>query len=187
VLPPNGATIVNNTFSGPSYALINLESDVVFKNNILVNTSDYVVNIDSVGSGDTFAYNDYYNVDNGWSHNDTADGTTLAAWTSGSTSLCPGGCDATGSITANPSLISTFILQLGSAVIGAGTNLSSIGIAGLSQGAPQTFGANYACGTGCLSRPSSGAWDMGAYPYSSSSIGAKPSSPTNLTGTVVVN
>jgi Bacterial Ig domain/Right handed beta helix region len=34
-------------------------------------------------------------------------------------------------------------------------------------GAPQTFGTGYACGTGCLTRASSGAVDVGAYPYSS--------------------
>ena len=181
VLPPNNSIIVNNTFTGPTYALINLESGVVFKNNILTSPSDFVVNNDSVGSGDTFAYNDYYNTVNGWAHNGSAVSSTLSGWISGSTSLCSGGCDATGSVLANPNLSSTFTLQSGSAAIGAGTNLTSLGITGLSQGAPQYFGASYACGTGCLSRPSSGAWDIGAYPNS----GGGPS-PPSAPGTAVL-
>ena len=185
VLPPDGSTIVNNTFSGPTTCEIDLTGSDIFKNNIVSSPGLYVACVN--GSGNTFAYNDHYNVGQGWTNGSGTIWGSLSSWISSSTSFCSGGCDATGSIVANPNLSSTFTLQSGSAAIGAGTNLSSIGIAGLSQGAPQTFGANYACGTGCLSRPSSGAWDIGAYPNSGGSAGTKPNPPTNLTGTVVVN
>lgn len=45
----------------------------------------------------------------------------------------------------------------------------------LCQGAPQTFGQGGSCGSGCLSRPSSGNWDAGAYPFSA----AGPSGNSN--------
>ena len=83
------------------------------------------------------------------------------------------GFDAHGqqtSVTVN----SNYTLPSGSAAIGAATNLTSLGITALDIGAPQTFGVSGSCGTGCLARPSSGAWDAGAYPYSSASPTVTP-------------
>jgi hypothetical protein len=81
------------------------------------------------------------------------------------------------SIVTNPNLNSDHTLLGSSPAIGAGKNLTSLGIAALDVGAPQTFGTSYACGTGCIARPASGAWDMGAYPAGS---GGPPTVPTGI-------
>jgi len=76
----------------------------------------------------------------------------------------------THSTTSNPSLSSTYLLQAGSSAIGAGTNLTSLGIAALNVdrlGNP---------------RPTSGAWDAGANQYSTTTSQLSP--PTGLTGVV---
>ena len=41
-------------------------------------------------------------------------------------------------------------------------------------GAPQTFGVGGSCGTGCMSRLTSGRWDAGAYPYGNILIPFRP-------------
>ena len=125
-------------------------------------------------------YNDFYGLlGNGTGAFITGDGATgyptLSAWTSST------GYDAS-SIATDPSLTSAFMLNSGSPVIGKGTNLTSTGISGLTASAPQIFGINYSCGTACLTRPSSGAWDMGAYEFSGSGSTQKPAAPTGLTG-----
>lgn len=90
------------------------------------------------------------------------------------------GYDANSS-TSNPNLNGTFTLQAGSSAIGLGANLTSLGITALNTGAPQTFGAGGSCGSGCIPRPPTGAWDAGAYPFGSA---AAPPAPTSLTATV---
>jgi hypothetical protein len=81
----------------------------------------------------------------------------------------------------NPMLNADFTLQSGSSAIGNADNLTSLGIAALTVGAPQTFGVGGTCGTGCVARPSSGAWDAGAYPYAS--LTGQPAPPSNLVAT----
>jgi hypothetical protein len=70
----------------------------------------------------------------------------------------------------NPNISSAppYTLSAGSSAIGLGANLTSSCsgvLTALCKGAPQTFGAGGSCGSGCLSRAGSGAWDAGAYPY----------------------
>jgi hypothetical protein len=84
------------------------------------------------------------------------------------------------SITSNPTLNSAPYAtpQAGSPVIGAGVNLTSLcsGVdTPLCTGPPQTFGVNGSCGAGCIARPSSAAWDMGAFPF------AAPATPPTFT------
>jgi hypothetical protein len=100
----------------------------------------------------------------------------VAAWTSGT------GFDAHSSA-SNPALNSDHTLSAKSPSVSLGTDLTSLGIQGLDVGAPETFGANYSCGTGCLPRPSSGAWDAGAYVFSTNTA-AKPAPPVDLNATV---
>lgn len=148
------------------------------KNNICTTMQFAFYNPQSVAPT-TFTenYNDFYNIlASGfggymWKN---ADYYTLASWRSVT------GQDAN-SITTNPNLSASYVPNTGSPVIGVGTNLTSLGITALDTGAPQTFGVTGACGTGCLSRPSSGAWDLGA--YQSGSAVAAPNPPTNLTAT----
>jgi hypothetical protein len=75
-----------------------------------------------------------------------------------------------------------FTLPSGSVAIGAATNLTSLGITAADIGAPQTFGASGSCGTGCIARPASGAWDAGAYPYQTGAT--VPNPPTGLSALV---
>ena len=163
-----GARLLNNTFSFPvsssglaDWGMNNPPGTA--QNNIALGSNFYVSFPSSMNTL-TENFNDYFNGTGKW-QGASGNFSTLAAWTAGSTGLCSGGCDATGSITTNPNLNSNFMPNSGSPVIGAGTNLTSLGITGLDQGAPQTFGVGSSCGTGCLSRLASGNWDMGAYPF----------------------
>jgi hypothetical protein len=71
-------------------------------------------------------------------------------------------------------------LQAGSPGIGAGANLTSLGIAALDCDKPLIVGP---LGTGtCNPRPSSGPWDIGAYAQTSSAGG--PAAPSDLTASV---
>ena len=108
-------------------------------------------------SGGVSDYNDFFNLSQGLKNEPTLYG-SLSAWTAGT------GLDVH-SISSNPNLTASFALNAGSPAIGAGTNLSGLGITGLNVSAPQTFGAGGTCGSGCVPRPSSGAWDMGAYQH----------------------
>lgn len=164
----------NNTFSGPASQGISQDSNGTIKNNIVTGVGCQV-SFNSGQTGIVSAYNDFFNwgtppcqsTGEGW-FNGSSGFTTLAAWRSGSTGQCSGGCDVTGSINTNPNLTAGFVPNTGSPVIGTGTNLTSLGITGLDTGAPQAFGVSYACGTGCLARSASNPWDMGAYPFSGS-------------------
>jgi len=120
-------------------------------------------------------YNDFYNLTQGMQAGSVYNG-SLAAWKTST------GFDAH-SISVNPNLTALFALGSGSPAIGSGTNLWSLGIVGLRTGAPQSFGAGGSCGTGCLARPSSGAWDMGAYPHSGTSAQG-PNPPSALSSAV---
>ncbi|MGB7171035.1 MAG: hypothetical protein WBD32_18665 [Acidobacteriaceae bacterium] len=90
----------------------------------------------------------------------------LSAWQSET------GQDASpSSYVASANLTAAGVPQAGSAVIGAGANLTSLSITSLDSdiiGNP---------------RPATGSWTVGAY----TNTGAAPAAPTNLTGTVVTN
>ena len=74
-----------------------------------------------------------------------------------------------------------YTLQSGSAAIGLGANLTSLGISGLNTTAPMTFGVGGSCGNGCVTRATSGSWDAGVY-SSSGSVTVAP--PTGLSAVV---
>jgi hypothetical protein len=162
------------------------ENNIVTSDGALAACANGFWSDDASPTGFVVDYNDYYN----WSAAVAATNgggttySTLANWRSGSIAICSGGCDAH-SISTNPSLNSDYTIPPTSPAHGMGVNLTSLGIAGLDTGAPQYFGVNYACGAGCLARPSSGAWDIGAYPTSGSSgSGSGPQPPTGLIATV---
>jgi hypothetical protein len=177
-----GCGIYNNTFLGPGAAQIGVGANATVQNNIMSSpgTSKTVVSTCGTGcTGNTLAYNLYYNVGAGWTNNAGSFWSTLASWQSASAPFCSGGCDVASSLVGNPVLNSDFTLGSGSAAVGVGKNLTYLGIAGLDVSAPQYFGSKYACGNGCLPRPSTGAWDIGAYQSSSSSAG-QPAPPSGL-------
>jgi hypothetical protein len=133
----------------------------------------------------TGAGNDYYTTGTpNWNLGDP--GQSFNALSSWKSALSGGGSPNadTGSVNNNPSLTGSYTLNSGSAAVGIGENLTSLGIAALDIGAPQTFGVGGSCGTGCLPRPASGAWDAGAYPRSSNNASAPPAPPQGLTATV---
>lgn len=155
--------VVNNTVIGPASQGIAVQINPTIENNI-VTLVGYGVVLNQGYTTPSINYNDYYSnyspslarmVADESSYNNFFD--TVAAWTATYPTF------DTHSITRNPNLTSGFMLNSGSPAIGAGKNLTSLGIAGLDVGAPQTFGVNGGCGTGCSPRPTSGPWDIGAY------------------------
>jgi hypothetical protein len=180
----SGFLFANNTFIGTSgnVGIANLNSPYNVVNNIF-STIGVFFSTQSQTLGSTFNFNDYFN-GGSMAFQGTTDVGTLSEWHGASTNICSGGCDAN-SINSNPNLTTAFVPSGGSPVIGKGANLTSLGIALLNQGAPQSFGVNYACGIGCVPRPATGAWDIGAY-QSGTGIGsvAPPTPPTGLTALI---
>lgn len=173
----SGAIVVNNTVTGGGSQGISGRISPTFKNNVVgaVSAGEF---LNSGYSNVVSDYNDFYNL--------TTDGLamvaggssygSLAGWTAGT------GMD-THSISSNPNLTANFTLSSDSPAVGKGTNLTSLGIAGLNVGAPQTFGVNGSCGNGCVSRSTSGPWDLGAYP-TGGTTSSQPNPPTSLTALV---
>jgi hypothetical protein len=105
---------------------------------------------------------------NDWVSMTTACGSQADGSTSSYTTWQGLGFEAN-STTADPNLSAAFLIQnTSSSAYHTGVNLTSQctgNLAALCQSAPQTFGVNGSCGTGCVPRPASGAWDMGAYEF----------------------
>ena len=171
--------IANNTFDGgPQGQLQQLEcvelnvlspgsTSVTFENNICMNFYAQIYGNDASVSI-TSDYNDFYNDSCGcWG----ANGVSYSSWQSS-------GNDRH-SLTANPNVNAGYQLSVGSPVIGGALNLSGLGISQLDTGTPATFGSAGSCGSGCIARLPSGAWDMGGY-AGSSSLSGRPSPPSNL-------
>lgn len=143
----------------------------------------------NINTGGTIDYNDYFGGIQ-WYANPTAPAcspngiySTLALWKTSCASNGVLGCDAH-TIQTDPLLNSDFTLQATSPAVGAGLNLTSTVCGTVPQaciGAPQTFGINGACGTGCLARATgSTPWDLGAYPFSGSTAPSDTFVPGNL-------
>lgn len=153
----NGVSVFNNTLvaANVQYSSTGLDfygTGVASQNNILQGMF-MAVQIQSGASFTTIDHNDYYNIGgNGWNFS-----STLSNWQSGSSADLH-------SVSASPNLTATFTLQSGSAAIGLGANLY-----GVCNGQPNPgLGALCYDKTG-KTRPSSGAWDAGAYNYGSGS------------------
>jgi hypothetical protein len=176
--------IANNTFilnapgGGSAITVSSANSGAVFniKNNLAYNSSTSSGST-SVISANYFTagtinsnYNLHYGYFNGstpfiFNTNGTGGFTDLAGWQSAT-----GSGNDSNDVTSNPNLSSTYKLQSGSPAIGAGANLTSLSITALNSDLAGT------------ARPSSGAWDIGAYKYSSgSSDTIPPAAPTGLT------
>ena len=171
----SSSLVANNTISGTGSQGISGQLLPVFKNNI-VTLPNVGIFLNGSYTSPVSDYNDFYALAGSGGIVMVAGGssyTSVPLWVSGT------GLD-THSITTNPNLTASYLLNSGSPAIGTGTNLTSLGIAGLDIGAPQTFGVGGSCGTGCQVRPASGPWDMGAYPTASSggTITVSPSSAT---------
>jgi hypothetical protein len=135
---------------------------LTLKNNIYSTMSQ---GLDTSGGGTISAsdYNDYYNL--GAAAVRTGAGQfTLSVWqaTSGNPDLH--------SFTSNPNLTAAYTLNSGSPAIGAGVNLTSLGITALDFDKAG------------VARPSSGAWDVGGFQYQTTA--GAPAPPTALTAIV---
>jgi hypothetical protein len=163
-----GNVVVNNTICGVSSTgiMIGVQENgtaTVENNLVCSNTAGdgtYVYQA-SPNTGISVAdYNSYQTPAGGnpfWGSCGT--GVSFATWKSG----C--GFDTHGQNVAITLNAAPFTLPSGSVAIAAATNLTGLGISALLNGAPQSFGVSGSCGTGCLLRPSSGAWDAGAFPF----------------------
>jgi hypothetical protein len=180
----NNTIVANNR--GDICITLNITNTSAIENNICTGPSgitlygSYHSSISSFAATVGKSNNNDWNIGSGPAFGSLASGATASysSWTSL-------GYDAQ-SVQSQPNLNSTpYTLQSGSPAIGLGTNLTSLGLSALDTGAPQTFGAGGSCGNECLVRASSGTWDAGAYPYSSSPVGATPPAPpTDLTAIV---
>ena len=153
--------IYNNTFVGPGTStqdvvmVLQTATNVTFENNIFDNYGNAVGCYELCSSNVTTAnYNLYYNMKGTtWFSSNISGGggpdLTYSQWQAD-------GYDSHG-VTGNPNLTSTYTLQSGSAAIGAATNLTSLGITALDSDKAG------------VARPSSGAWDAGAYQYAAGS------------------
>jgi hypothetical protein len=189
----SGAQIMNNTFlinnaatSGASGTIqVVDEANTRLVNNLFSGTGSssfgYFITMQNADTSCVAGYCDYnlyYHLANGyywWQTNSFIDFAT------GSPSWQSSQLDTHGQFGVNPQLNSVpYTLQSGSPAIGAAKNLSELNLAALNSGAPTVFGVGG--GTGNIVRPSSGAWDQGA--YESSPGGQAPGAPTNLTAVV---
>jgi len=159
----NGGYILNNTIidaggtGSNAYNCINIyQNGWTVKNNIELGCGTYIW---QQGSGITASNNDYYGASVPQWIYISSYYSALNSWQSG----C--GCDAS-SISSNPNLNGSYVPGSGSPVIGAGVNLSSLGITPLDSDA-----AGNARG--------SGAWTMGAY----NSSGGGPTYTLTVTNT----
>ncbi len=181
----HGTVIWVQQVTGPTYILNNTLVDVstdtatgimisglngsVVENNILEYGGTTMGGYDSPATSvlSNSDYNDWYMINGGGANTRFGLGgfQNLATWQSNT------GYDMH-SITGNPLLNSNYMLSSGSPAIGSGVNLASLA---------QSLGIPLATDKAGGARPSTGAWDMGAYQYSTTSA---PAAPSGLTATV---
>ncbi len=158
--PPSNVALYNNTIRATSNSASGIKTDtgngssvgsgLVFKNNIFTNLSSVILsgpnNFNQISTSD---HDDFYQ-DSSIAVANVSAGpgvfyNTLASWQAL-------GFDANISA-GDPKLDASYKLQTGSAAIGLGTNLTSLGIIPLDSDK-----------AGVL-RPSTGTWDAGAYKF----------------------
>jgi len=180
---PKGSFFNNTFFVGAGQAGAegysfddNTVTNATFENNVVLQGNGLVAQNGAFASGglDFNAYDSGTQQQFGYHGNNEA---TLAQWQSATKQDAHAIYQSFASLKVN----ADGTLQSGSPIVGLGTNLNNLGITALQTGAPQYFGVDGACGTGCVPRSSSGAWDAGAYP-SGSGGGLNP--PTGLVAVV---
>jgi hypothetical protein len=153
------------------------------ENNIIENPTQFYSNAINPSGGSKLTSNNniFYSGTDAWYWNGT-NYPSLATWQSAI------GQDLNSSV-GNPGLNSNYtITSASSLAYQFGPNLTSLGIAQLNVGAPLTWGPSGACGAGCLARATTGQWDAGIYPYSSTAPGGlAPPVCTPTTGTFTNN
>jgi hypothetical protein len=129
-------------------------------------------------------FNVYYNTaQQSWDWHGISN--SFANWKSSCSAGGGNGCDSA-SVYGDPQLDSSYQLTSASNAKAMGTNLSSLctgQMAPLCYDKPPSVGKGGSL-VGSNQRPSSGAWDAGAYQYSSGSGAQNPAPPTGLAATV---
>jgi hypothetical protein len=200
--PTSGDTlmyILNNTFVGGNVDINCGNFNTTVENNIATGGNEFMAIYNATVSPPvslTSNYNLIYNSSSTpfiYSMTSSAGSPyTLAAWQTFS------GQDEN-DVTTSPNLSATYSLNAGSPAIGAGANLASLGITGTTAtnsvctGSGTPLSGCTGTGTGSygtyslatdlagVARPSTGAWDIGAYEYSSgSSDTTPPAAPSGL-------
>lgn len=176
---PSNNSVYNNAFVGfPQTTAIKnggglVGTGLTIENNIFSSVGyGYVIGPNSLGSIGAANNNDFYGV--GTIAADNADSgpdntfVTLASWQTQ-------GFDAS-STTGNPNLSASYVPQSGSAAVGRGANLTSLGITALDK--DKAGVARAPSGVVCvIGIP--GCWDAGAYQETLTAVG--PAAPTLLT------
>jgi hypothetical protein len=147
--------LYNNTIIAGNLTSVTGSATTILKNNISGAAEGMWFSTASISASD---YNDWYGLGNPAMYYNSVNYSSLASFVS-ATSF------DTHSITSNPNLNASHQLSAGSSAIGAGTNLYST-----CNGQP-----NPGLGALCYdaagnARPSSAAWDMGAYDYVSTTL-----------------
>jgi hypothetical protein len=155
---------------------------VAGQNNICNGVSFSVKFWKGATAGGTIDHNGYFG-GNTWYTDDSLD-TSLGQFRSDCAALGGLICDAD-SFTTNPALNSDLTLASNSPAVGVGANLTSLcaTVPQMCIGAPKTFGYNGSCGTGCVARPATGKWDLGAYPTGTATAN-EPNPPSGLVAVV---
>ena len=165
----SNSTVYNNTFIAVQYGLQSYTdmTGIVFKNNICSGVQQAASFSTSAATAlASWDYNDSYNLSNGYVASDNGGYYNLSSWQGK-------GYDTHGS-TSSPNLSSSYLINSASgAAYQTGVNLTSLSITALDSDQVGT------------SRPSTGAWDMGAYEYTSGS--GTLTSPSFSTGTGTYN
>ena len=164
----NMALGVANTPSNTNAIVIGATStNITLENNVIQGYGQYLY-VQPGANFVVFDYNSYGPAGmsgvNKWEY-ETAGSDTFSGWQA----VCS--CDAHGQYNSNLVLSSLGTPQSGSPLIGAGANLTFLGISPLDSGT--TAGGSRLPNT----RPASGAWDAGAYQFASGLL----SPPVNLT------
>lgn len=151
-------TAIGVTTSGNVYAFHIGGTNLSLENNAVTGYGQYLY----VNAGATFTVFDY----NQWG---TTEGSGNSPWqwmSTGANSFSAWqaacSCDAHGGQSASLGVNTTGVPQSGSVLIGAGVNLTSLGITALDSGT--SAGSTVAP----VARGASGSWDVGAYTYSGS-------------------
>ena len=167
-------TAIGATVTGNVKAIEVGGTNITFENNTVENYGQFIV----VDGGTTFTVFDYdiwgpdnYDGNDPWAYGPTGAG-SFPAWQS----ACS--CDSHGGQIASLGVNSSGIPQSGSALIGKGAQLTSIvgqltGIVGMIA---LDSGTSAGDTNTPVARPASGAWDVGAFQYSASTIVNPPTS-----------
>ena len=172
--------VLNNTIDGFNTGSIYMDGDntqvYTIQNNIFIQHGGWYLQSGGWGS---------LTMNNNVGYGGRNLGGTSGPWNSKSLSAWQAlGFDLNSSDGVNPNLSASYLIQnTNSVAYHRGVSLTGHNISSLDAGGPAAFGTSYACGSGCVQRPSTSSWDAGIYEYSTG-VADAPAPPQGLTATV---